>query len=88
VPSDLTTNVWDLRGLGVWDLNQRVSPLVAGGWLTPDQPGPMARAWTVNPQIREQFTARAEIEERRKAAIAVLMNSPRRTPTTSSAAKT
>ncbi len=77
VPSDLTTNVRDCRGLGIWDINQRVSPLVAGGWLTPDQQ-PIARWWTVNPQIRGQFAARANEEERRKAAVAALMNSPRK----------
>ena len=77
VPSDLTTNVRDCRGLGIWEINQRMSPLVAGGWLTPDQPGPLARWWTVNPEVRQQFAARAGAEERRKAAVAALMNSPR-----------
>jgi hypothetical protein len=78
LPSDLTTNVWDFRGLGIWDVNQRVSPLIAGGWLVPDHPGPMARAWVVNPQVAKQFTARARDEERRKAEIAALMKSPRK----------
>ena len=77
VPSDLTTNVRDCRGLGIWDVNQRMSPLVAGGWVTPEQPGPMARGWTVNPGVHKQFAARAADEERRKAAVAALMNSPR-----------
>ena len=78
VPSDLTTNVRDCRGLGIWDINQRVSPLVAGGWLTPEQPGPMGNAWKVNPQVAAFFAARTEIEERRKATVAALMKSPRR----------
>jgi hypothetical protein len=78
LPSDLTTNVWDFRGLGIWDVNKRVSPLVAGGWLIPDHPGPTARAWTVNPQVQAQFTARTQDEERRKTKIAALMKSPRK----------
>ena len=79
VPSDISTNVRDCRGLGIWDINQRVSPLVAGGWLMPDQPGPIARWWSVNPQIAAQFAARAEDEKRRKAAVAALMNAPHAT---------
>jgi hypothetical protein len=78
LPSDMTTNVRDFRGLGIWDVNQRVSPLVAGGWLIPDHPGPMARAWNVHPQVQAQFAARTQDEERRKAVIAELMNSPRK----------
>jgi hypothetical protein len=78
VPSDLTVNVRDLRGSGLWDLNQKLSPLIAGGWLTPEEPGPTARAWTVNSAVHELFRTRAEEEERRKAAMAKLMNSPRK----------
>jgi hypothetical protein len=77
VPSDLTTNVADMRGLGLWDVNLRVSPLVAGGWLTPCEPGPVCKAWTVNPQVHEFFRERAQQEDRRKTVLAELMNSPR-----------
>jgi Protein of unknown function (DUF3987)/Bifunctional DNA primase/polymerase, N-terminal/Primase C terminal 2 (PriCT-2) len=78
VPSDLTTNVRDFRGLGLWDVNQRLSPLVAGGWLAPADAAPVARVWNVNPQVYSVFAERARDEERRKAAVAALMNSPRR----------
>ena len=37
---DLTRNVTGMRGLGTRDIHARVSPLVAGGWLVPDQPDP------------------------------------------------
>jgi hypothetical protein len=47
--SDLVKNIRDLRGLTVFDLNKRVSPLVAGGWLEPTEPVPTCRSWTVNP---------------------------------------
>jgi hypothetical protein len=77
LPSDLTVNVSDLRGLGLWDLNQRISPLVAGGWLASQEPGPVAKAWTVNRKVHELFSARTQDEEARKSTIATLMNSPR-----------
>jgi hypothetical protein len=78
VPSDFTANVMDLRGLGLWDLNQRLSPLVAGGWLTSNDAGPVARSWRVAPGVVERFKQQAATEEQRKARIAELMNSPRR----------
>ena len=37
---DLTRNVTGMRGLSVREIHARVSPLVAGGWLVPDQPDP------------------------------------------------
>lgn len=77
VVSDLTRNVAALRGLSLWDVNQRVSPLVAGGWLTPEERGPVSRSWSVSPAVFDQLKARGEEEERRKAALATLMNSPR-----------
>lgn len=77
VVSDLTRNVAALRGLSLWDVNQRVSPLVAGGWLTPEECGPVSRSWSVSPAVFDQLKARGEEEERRKAALATLMNSPR-----------
>jgi hypothetical protein len=81
VPSDLTVNVWELRGLGLWDLNARLSPLVAGGWLKPKEPGPTASAWTVNSAVHDLFRKRAEEEQRRKAAITDLLRSRRRKST-------
>ena len=33
--SDLTRNVPMFRGLGMWEVNKLVSPLIAGGWLSP-----------------------------------------------------
>ena len=39
---DLTRNVTGMRGLGIRDIHARVSPLVAGGWLVPDRPSPVA----------------------------------------------
>jgi hypothetical protein len=65
--SDFTTNVRSMRGLGLWEVQQRVSPLVAGGWLSEEQGAAPARAWGIAPGIRERLRARRECELSRKA---------------------
>jgi hypothetical protein len=71
--ADLTSSVRDLRGLSVFDLNKRVSPLVAGEWLEPIEPGPLCRAWTVNPALSSLFEKRRQQENDRKAQIGRIM---------------
>ena len=78
VASDLTVNVRDFRGLSLKEVNERVSPLVAADWIKPEDRGPLHKAWKVNPDVFEQFEARAKQEEDNKAALAKLMNSPRK----------
>jgi hypothetical protein len=74
--SDLTSNVAELRGLTLFDLDKRVSPLVAAGWLDPVEPGlPLNRAWQVNPRVASQFTERAWAETARKSQLARLLKS-------------
>jgi hypothetical protein len=75
---DLIRNVRDLRGASLKDVHLRISPLVAGGWLTPENPGPENRVWIVSPAVKRQFEARCHLEEARKAALARLMGSPRK----------
>ena len=75
---DLTRNVTGMRGLSVREIYARVSPLVAGGWLVPDQPYPENTKWNVTPAVARQFEARKREEERRKAELARLMNSRRK----------
>jgi len=78
VASDLTTNIADCRGLTLREIQERVSPLVAGGWLSPDDDrNPLCRTWTVTPRVHAQLAERAKGEEARKAALAALINSPR-----------
>jgi hypothetical protein len=85
--ADLTNNVRDCRGLTVLAINERVSPLVAGGWLTPIEQGPACRAWDVSrPAIDAQFAERARSEQERKLAVAQLMGAPRRAQPTRSGA--
>jgi hypothetical protein len=78
VPSDLTRNVANLRGLSLFDVNQRISPLIAGGWLFPDDKTSVCRVWKVAPQVRRQLADRAKAENASKAALAKLMGSPRK----------
>jgi hypothetical protein len=75
--SDLTTNIADCRGLTLNELQERVSPLVAGGWLQPEDVTPMCRAWAVSPQVHLQLAERARAEEERKGKLAALMGSSR-----------
>jgi hypothetical protein len=78
VVSDLTNNIADLKGLSVLEANERVSPLVATDWIKPEGRGVENRSWRVNPNVHEQFSARMNEEEARKAQLAKLMGSPRR----------
>lgn len=75
---DLMRNVADFRGLTLMQVNERVSPLVAAGWLTPEDLTPVCHAWTVTPQVHAQFAERAQSEEARKAEVASLMRSRRK----------
>jgi Protein of unknown function (DUF3987)/RepB DNA-primase from phage plasmid len=76
--SDLTTNVRDLRGLTLPEVNERVSPLVAGGWLQPADKTPACSAWTVAPQVRSQLAERVKSEAARKTALAAALFNPAR----------
>jgi Protein of unknown function (DUF3987)/Primase C terminal 2 (PriCT-2) len=80
VASDLTSEVADFRGISLFEVNERVSPLVAAGWVVPENPrlGPGNRSWKVNANVHTQFASRMKEEEASKAKLAELMNSPRR----------
>jgi hypothetical protein len=72
VTSDLTNNVRACRGQPLADVQRVVSPLVAGGWLTPEQEF-NPTAWTVHPYVHARFAARAEQEATRRATIRALI---------------
>lgn len=78
VGSDLSVNVWGFRGLTLFEVNECVSPLVAAGWIEADDKGPLHKTWKVNPTVFKQFELRAKQEEAEKAALAKLMNGPRK----------
>ena len=65
VTSDLTSNVRICRGLALEQIQQFLSPLVAGGWLTPEREfNPVS--WTIHPMVHERFAARASQEAKRR----------------------
>lgn len=64
--SDFTAGVRSLRGLTTWEIGQRVSPLVAGGWLSEDEGG---KGWAVVKNLRLAMSERRAEEARRKAEV-------------------
>lgn len=76
--SDFTTGVHSLRGLGVWDVAQKLSPLVAGGWLNEDDSSKSTRAWVVVPQLREKLATRRKLEIERKAEVLATIKTMRK----------
>lgn len=70
VASDLTTHVWDFRGLTLLEIHERLSPLIAAGWLLPVDQTPANRAWSVNPIVFTQFAERRIREANRKTRLA------------------
>jgi hypothetical protein len=65
--SDFTSGVHSLRGQGVWEVGQKVSPLVAGGWLEEEESRSVVKAWKVIPGLREVLAERRQEEANRKA---------------------
>ena len=74
VASDLTSNITDCRGLPLQEIQKRLSPLIAAGWLEPVQErSPLCRAWNVSPQVHTQLAERTKLEKERKKILAALM---------------
>ena len=77
--AEFTNNVWECRGKTVLEINQQVSPLVAGGWLVPLGQGPAYRVWDVNRAVIDaQFADRCRSEQERKVAMAATLGWQRR----------
>jgi hypothetical protein len=72
--TEFTNNVRHCRGKTVLQINEQVSPLVAGGWLIPLGQGPACRAWDVNRAgIDAQFADRCRIEQEQKTTLRQLI---------------
>jgi len=80
--SDITTNVHDLRGLSLFQVRDRVSVLVAGGWLDPVDNTPTCRAWKVNPAVKLKFAEQAQKEDERKRIITEMLRARKRAAST------
>jgi len=79
IPSDITATFKAFRQLGdnqLVQINHLLSPLVAGGWLWPDDTTPVCRHWRVNPAVTTRFAARTATEQARKAALWDLFKHP------------
>lgn len=75
-PHTLTRNVRCCRGATLEDVRRMLSPLVAGGWLTPESDYPSNKAWDVSPAAHLAFAARADAERRyREQARAEILRS-------------
>jgi hypothetical protein len=68
VASDLTRKIRGCRGNSLSEVQTAVSPLVAGGWLTPEKDNGGNKSWLVNPVVHATFAERAIIEGRRRKA--------------------
>jgi hypothetical protein len=74
VASDLTAYIWDMRGLTLKELNDRMSPLEAGGWVEPETHISFSnKAWRVAPAVAVRFAARQKAESERKALFAKII---------------
>lgn len=76
--SDFTSGVHSLRGMSVWDVTQKISPLVAGGWLIEDEASKTVRSWSVVAGLREALAERRKEEAERKEEVVSKMNSLKR----------
>ena len=66
-PSDFMSQVRALRGLSAWDIGQRISPMVAAGWLDEDRPkGASLKGWVMVEGVREVLAVRREEQIRRR----------------------
>jgi hypothetical protein len=68
ISSDLTRNVRPCRNRSLADVQKRLSPLIAGGWLAPELPHGGNKAWTVNPTVHVAYAERARTEAARRDA--------------------
>jgi len=72
VVSDLTRNVRACRNRSVEDVQRLISPLVAGGWLTPEREF-NPTSWRVAQLVHLHFADRAETEARRRERVRELI---------------
>jgi hypothetical protein len=78
--SDFTSSVRALRGLGIWELAQRLSPLIAGGWLDEEAVNGVTKAWLPPAGLRTQMADRraSELHAKTELMAKIKALSPRR----------
>jgi hypothetical protein len=68
VASTITSGVRVCRGMTLKRLGEVLSPLIAGGWLTPETEFPDCNAWIVTPGLRDALNDRCQAETERRQA--------------------
>ena len=71
---DFVRCVSSMKGMDTLAVNRAVAPLVAAGWLEPQEKGLLCGKWDVLPTIITQMAERAEIERKRTKALGKLIN--------------
>ncbi len=61
------------RNSGREEVIRMIEPLEMFGWLQREGPGPVPRAWKVNPRVHAAFATRAEAERRQRAKTSELL---------------
>lgn len=69
----LGQNVAACRGKPLRFIQDALSPLVAGDWLTPESGYPDNNAWNLTDGLREAFAERTEAEAERRAVLRAMM---------------
>jgi hypothetical protein len=79
-PHDFAANSRSMRGLGMWELAKRLSPLVVNGWLEEEaaKGGGGVRAWVMRPGVREALAARREEQQAQRRQVAAMLAELRR----------
>ena len=72
---DFAQNSRTMRGLGMWDMAKRLSPLVVNGWLEEEvgKGGGGVRAWLMRPGIREALAARRADQQAQRKLVAAML---------------
>jgi hypothetical protein len=72
---DFAQNSRIMRGLGMWDMAKRLSPLVVNGWLEEEvgKGGGGVRAWLMRPGIREALAARRADQQAQRKLVAAML---------------
>lgn len=76
--SDFTAGVHSLRGMTVWDVTQKLSPLVAGGWLVEEEASKTVRSWSIVEGLREAMAERRKEEAARKEEVVAKLGTLKR----------
>jgi hypothetical protein len=66
------SRTWALKGMKIPEIQTRLSPLIAGGWLEPESHLPSNKVWRVMPAVAVQFEQRQRDEVARKLEVARL----------------